>query len=170
MLYALQEEILNICKQLEQLKEKNARLGSKKFATKLNAMHECTLRTLDELSIDEDFSSAPSQERSTDDSKATSDVNRSSTTRKVSNASYVNTKRETACSTNSEDNRLKYAKKNSGPSRLRKYIFRNTNFFSNSDKNAAQQSSNENVQTEPIQAHAIIFTVEEKSKYSQVSL
>lgn len=177
----LQEEVHCICEQLQRLKDKNSRLGSKKFAVKLNDMYDCAVRTKDELSIDEDFSSVPSQERSTDDNSKPDTKNTlsapktsgSSTKRRIDAAStrsiVVDSEYGNTCSNNSTQ---KYANKgkDSGSSCLRRYIFRNTNFFGGKRNKRAPRETEDDVQMEPMPAHAIIFTVEEKSSYTQVSL
>ena len=151
------------------MKEKTMRLGSKKLALKLNAMYDCSMRTLDEASIDEDFNSGPSQDRSTDDGKVASDVRSSNTN------CPAPTKRENSCSTKNaaaDDNELRVANKtSSGPSRLKKYnIFGKTKFFSKNGNRAALARGDEDVPMEPIRAHAIIFTIEENSADTQVFL
>ncbi|XP_065207310.1 probable G-protein coupled receptor CG31760 [Planococcus citri] len=170
----IQEELQNICKQLETLKDKNSRYGNRKLASKLSSIYDCSVKTMEEISVEEESSSSMAAEKPSEDSyriemknvkKMTNDTNhlRNSSIQDASN-------KETfldynCCSANSKsNNKIKHVSSNS--SCIKDYLKRNSIFASdirNSNKNFENK-------IEQAQARTIIFNVEDKSQCKQVSL
>lgn len=146
-------------------------------------MYDCTVKTIDELVIDDDFSSAPSQERSVDDGFQMTEMNKTSAKTLIT-ANNAHAKRSlhssarerenvkselmNCCSTNTKNsNKVKCVSR--GSSYLKRFLFRDSNLVISGD-NVTTCNKNEDIQMEPVQAQAIIFHVEEKSQCKQVSL
>lgn len=162
------------------LKEKYSRHGSKKLANKLNVVYECSLKTMDELAIDDDFSSAPAQE-CCDDNFKRNECNKRSSKKLVSNNTATkhnlnahgasdNVKlEENNCSKNIKNNN-KIKSVNSGSSCFKRLIFRDSNLLINGDDMKQLDKKVEVRIEEPVRTQAILFHVEEKSQCKQVLL
>ncbi len=162
------------------LREKNNRYGTKKLSFKLNSIYEYALRTLEEVSVEEESTSSNIfQERPSEDSKvnevrilkrpAANNIEFKHVLATQDSLSESSTDKN-CCSTNSRRNK-KTKFKNNRTSWFKKLFISDSELFNHENSVKYVPNKKEaDIKSEQAQAHTIIFNIEEKSQCKQVSL